>query len=113
VSLDIDNKEQQQHQLQHQQKNLPQQVKPDLFSTQSIIEATNSLMAKSSRVFDKLAQEYLNARQEESQLPVFTDNTPSNITEDELDELMADIWIPGKTARPTGVTRHRSRGPNG
>jgi hypothetical protein len=56
-------------------------------------------MAKSSRVFNKLAQEYLNAKLEESQLPAFTDSEQIDITEAELDELMADIWIPGKTAR--------------
>jgi hypothetical protein len=61
-------------------------------------------MAKSSRAFDKLAQEYLNAKQEESQHPAHTDNTASKITESEPDELVADIWIPGKTARPTGGT---------
>lgn len=98
MSLDINNKEQQ----QHQQKNLPQKVKPDLLSTQLDNEAYQFLMAKSSRAFDKLAQEYLNAKQEESQPRAFTDKTPSKITDAELDELMADIWIPGKTARPTG-----------
>jgi len=41
-------------------------------------------MAKSSRAFDKLAQEYLNAKQEESQRPAFPDNAPSKITEAEL-----------------------------
>jgi hypothetical protein len=56
-------------------------------------------MAKSSRAFDKLAQEYLNAKLEESQHSAFTDNEPSDITEAELDEPMADIWITGKTAR--------------
>jgi hypothetical protein len=61
-------------------------------------------MAKSSRVFNKLAQEYLDAKQEESQHPAFTDNTASKTTEAELDELVADIRIPGKNARPTGGT---------
>jgi hypothetical protein len=64
------------------------------------IEAHQFLMAKSSRVFNKLAQEYLQAKLEEAQLPAFTDNELSDITEAELDELMADLWIPGKTARP-------------
>jgi hypothetical protein len=80
VSLEINNKEQH----QHQQRHLPQKVKPDLFSTQPNSEAYQFLMAKSSRAFDKLAQEYLNAKQEESQRPAFPDNTPSKITEAEL-----------------------------
>jgi hypothetical protein len=56
-------------------------------------------MAKSSRVFDKLAQEYLNEKLEESQHPAFTDSEQIDITDAELNELMADIWIPEKTAR--------------